>query len=221
MKRGMAGSRLAGFMPLSDLQQRVAAIVFALDESEGFALAGGGALIAHDVVDRTTRDLDCFGPSRDAVDRYWPAIVGALQEAGFAVEVRVADHGFAKMIVSDAVAGDVTQVDVGFDPAGMPAVAMLFGRVRAIDDLAADKLLALFGRAAPRDFVDVQALRRRFTRRELEAFATAKDRGFNLTVLRDAFGVPGSLPRSQFEVGDDTFAEMTTEFESGRAELDR
>lgn len=144
-------------MPLSDLQQRVAEIVFALDESEGFALAGGGALIAHDVVDRTTRDLDCFGPSRDAVDRYWPAIVGALQEAGFAVEVRVANHGFAKMIVSDPVTGDVTQVDVGFDPAGKAAVAMLFGRVRAIDDLAADKLLALFGRAAPRDFVDVQA----------------------------------------------------------------
>ena len=76
MKHGMDGSRLAGFMPLSDLQQRVAEIVFALDESEGFALAGGGGLIAHDVVDRTTRDLDCFGPSRDAVDRYWPAIVG-------------------------------------------------------------------------------------------------------------------------------------------------
>ena len=125
--RGMAGSRLAGFMPLSDLQQRVAEIVFALDESEGFALAGGGALIAHDVVDRTTRDLDCFGPSRDAVDRYWPAIVGALQVAGFAVDVRVADHGFAKMTVSDPVTGDVTQVDVGFDPAGKAAVAMLFG----------------------------------------------------------------------------------------------
>ena len=35
-------------MPLSDLQQRVAEIVFALDESEGFALAGGGGLIAQD-----------------------------------------------------------------------------------------------------------------------------------------------------------------------------
>ena len=144
-----------------------------------------------------------------------------MYEASLAVEVRVANHGFAKMIVSDPVTGDVTQVDVGFDPAGKAAVAMWFGRVRAIDDLAADKLLALFGRAAPRDFVDVRALRRRFTRRELEAFAAAKDRGFNLIVRRDAFGVLGSLPRSQFEVDDDTFAEMTTEFESWRAELGR
>ncbi len=59
-------------MSLSELQQRVASLVFSLAEADGFALAGGGALIAHDVVDRTTRDLDCFGPSRDAVDRLWP-----------------------------------------------------------------------------------------------------------------------------------------------------
>ena len=34
--------------------------MFSLAEAEGFALAGGGALIAHEVVDCTTRDLDCF-----------------------------------------------------------------------------------------------------------------------------------------------------------------
>lgn len=52
---------------------------------------------------------------------------------------------------------------------------MSFGRVRALDDLPGDKLLALFGRAAPRDFVDVHALRRWFSRRQLEAFAATKD----------------------------------------------
>ena len=61
------------------------------------------------------------------------------------------------------------------------------GRVRALHGLAGDKLLALFGRAAPRDFVDAHALRRRFTRRELEAFAVTKDRGFSRAVLLDAF----------------------------------
>jgi Nucleotidyl transferase AbiEii toxin, Type IV TA system len=124
-------------MPLSEVQRRVAEIVFALAEGEGFALAGGGALIAHDIVNRTTRDLDCFGPSRDAVDQYWPAIVVALNEAAFVVEVRVASHGFAKLTVSDSVTGDTTQVDIGFDPAGRAAVTMSFGRVRALDDLFA------------------------------------------------------------------------------------
>jgi hypothetical protein len=102
--------------------------VFSLAEAEGFALAGGGALIAHEVVDRTTRDLDCFGPTRASVDRPWPAIRDRLLSAGLEVDV------------------------------------------------------------------------------PLESLAAAKDLGFNLAVLRDAFGVLDDLPRSAFEVDDATFA---------------
>ena len=89
-------------MSLSEFQQRVAPLVFSLAEAEGFALAGGGALIAHEVVDRTTRDLDCFGPTRAAVDRLWPAIRDRLMSEGFAVEIQQSDHGFAKMSVTGA-----------------------------------------------------------------------------------------------------------------------
>jgi hypothetical protein len=131
----------------------------------------------------------------------------------------VADHGFAKMSVTNAATGDTTQVDVGFDPAEHAPIATSIGSVRALDDLAGDKLLALFGRAAPRDFVDVQALRAHFTRRTLESLAAAKDLGFNLVVLRDAFGVLDDLPRSAFEVNDTTFALMRAEFHSWRDEL--
>ncbi len=206
-------------MSLSEFQQRVASLVFSLAEADGFALAGGGALIAHDVVDRTTRDLDCFGPSRAAVDRLWPAIHDRLLSEGLEVDVHQSDHGFAKMSVTDPVTRESTQVDVGFDPATHAAIATPIGSVRALDDLAGDKLLALFGRAAPRDFVDVYALRDHFTRRTIEALAAAKDLGFNLTVLRDAFGVLDDLPRSAFEVDDATFDLLRTEFHSWRDEL--
>lgn len=111
-----------------------------------------GALIAYEVVDRTTRDLDCSGPSR-------PLSTGSGQR------------------------------------------------------------LALFGRAAPRDFVDVHALRDHFTRRTLEALAAAKDLGFNLAVLRHAFGVLDDLPRSAFEVDDATFDLLRTEFHSWSDEI--
>lgn len=206
-------------MSLSEFQQRVASLVFSLAEAEGFALAGGGALIAHDVVDRTTRDLDCFGPSRAAVDRLWPALRDRLMSEGLAVEVQQADHGFAKMSVIDPATRESTQVDVGFDPATHAAIEMPIGLVRALDDLAGDKLLALFGRAAPRDFVDVYALRDHFTRRTLEALAAAKDLAFNLAVLRDAFGVIDDLPRSAFEVDDAKFELLRTEFHSWRNEI--
>ena len=171
------------------------------------------------MVDRTTRDLDCFGPSRVAVDRLWPAIRNRLLSEGLVVDVHQSDHRFAKMSVTDPATGESTQVDVGFDPATHAAITMPIGSVRALDDLAGDKLLALFGRAAPRDFVDVHALRDHFTRRTLEALAAAKDLGFNLAVLRDAFGVLDDLPRSAFEVDDATFALLRTEFHNWRDEI--
>jgi len=46
-----------------------------------------------------------------------------------------------------------------------------------------------------------------------------KDLGFNLAVLRDAFGVLGDLPRSILEMDDATFVLMCDEFESWRAEI--
>ena len=193
--------------------------MFSLAEAEGFALAGGGALIAHEVVDRTTRDLDCFGPTRAAVDRLWPAIRDRLLSERLAVDVHQSDHGFAKMSVTDPATGESTQVDVGFDPATRATIAMPIGSVRALEDLAGDKLLALFGRAAPRDFVDVHALRDHFTRRTLQSLATAKDLGFNLAVLRDALGVLDDLPRSAFEVNDATFDLLRAEFQNWRDEL--
>jgi hypothetical protein len=46
---------------LSPLQEQVGRIVAALPEADGFALAGGAALVVARVVDRATRDLDFFG----------------------------------------------------------------------------------------------------------------------------------------------------------------
>ena len=56
----------------------MAEIVSGLDEAEGFALAGGAALIARGDVQRQTRDLDFSGLSGGAVDRLAPAVRDAL-----------------------------------------------------------------------------------------------------------------------------------------------
>ena len=45
---------------LTALQQRIAELFFAMDESAGFALAGGAALIVRGEIDRETHDLDFF-----------------------------------------------------------------------------------------------------------------------------------------------------------------
>lgn len=67
---------------LSPLQEQVAEIIAGLDEAEGFALAGGAALIVRGDVRRRTRDLDFFGLTTEAVDRLVPAADRALQDAG-------------------------------------------------------------------------------------------------------------------------------------------
>ena len=53
-------------MSLSNLQRRVAEVVFSLEEAQGFSLADGGALIKDNIVNRATRDFDCFGHASPA-----------------------------------------------------------------------------------------------------------------------------------------------------------
>ena len=123
-------------MALSALQERVAALVAGLPESAAFVLAGGAAMAVHDMLDRTTRDLDYFAGPDDAaaVQRFADAFEDAAKAGG-------------------------------------------------LEELGADKVLAIFGRAEPRDFVDLAELTRRVPFDELLALASAKDPGLDLAVL--------------------------------------
>ena len=49
-------------MSLDPLHEQIAriAFAFALPEAGQVALAGGGAMLAHDLVDRPTQDVDLF-----------------------------------------------------------------------------------------------------------------------------------------------------------------
>lgn len=98
---------------LSALQQRVAIVLADLPEAEGFALAGGGALIVRGAVDRETRDLDFFVGDADAVDRLVPVLEASLTAARFAVERRQVAHGFARLSVT--AGNDRTEVDLCVD----------------------------------------------------------------------------------------------------------
>jgi hypothetical protein len=60
------------------------------------------------------------------------------------------------------------------------------GPVLHRDDLAADKTLALWGRAEPRDFVDVMALRALVGGSSLLRLAGEKDLGFTVESFVDA-----------------------------------
>jgi hypothetical protein len=206
-------------MSLSDIQRRVASVVLSLPGATGFALAGGAALIFYQVTERGTHDLDCFGPSLESVDRLVPLAAAGLRDAGFEVEIEQEHPGFARLRVASS-AGE-TLLDLGFDAAGLPPTMTELGAVRALPDLAGDKLLALFSRAAPRDFVDVVGLLGWFSRDEMMALAAAKDRGFNAHVLVDAVGVLPTIRRDRFDLDEPGYESMCSLFADWRDELDR
>src|SRR5579884_1346340 len=168
---------------LSPLQEQVAAIVAGLDEAKDFALAGGAALILRGEVERRTRDLDFFGLTSDAVDRLLPAVERALGAAGFVVRRVQANPGFARLLVESR--DDRTELDLAADARLFPAEPAQPAPTLRGEELAVDKVLAIFGRAEARDFVDLMALEPRYGLDRLCALAAEKDLGFTAGVFAE------------------------------------
>lgn len=165
---------------LSALQRTVLAVLGRLDASASFALAGGAALIVHGVVSRTTRDLDLFTEESHHVTTLHAALTSGLVERGLSVAVISATEAFVRLEVHDPGSGERIEVDLGVDVRMAAPITTAVGRVLSIDELAADKMLALFGRAELRDFLDVADLLARFPKERLVELAVAKDAGFTL-----------------------------------------
>jgi hypothetical protein len=192
----------------------VAKIIAGLEEATDFALAGGAALIARGDVQRQTKDLDFFGLTTDSVDRLVPVVERALQAAGLTVR-RVQDNpGFARLLVEGA--DDRTEVDLAADARlftvdpGQPAPTL------SGEELAVDKVLAVFGRAEGRDFVDLLAVERRYGLDRLCELAAEKDRGFTPEVFGTMLGQFRRLRREEFEIDDAGFERLTREVEEWR-----
>jgi hypothetical protein len=139
-------------MPLDPLQERIARTALALPEAQTLALAGGGAMIAHGFVVRETKDVDLF---TDRDDAEAVRIVAALRSALAAQALLVVegerpphDHRF---VVIDPKDGRECTVEVFADGGRLhERVTLDIGPALHPDDLAADKVLALWGRARPR-----------------------------------------------------------------------
>lgn len=157
-------------------------------------------------VDRRTRDRDFFGLSAPAVDRLVPAAEQALVGNGLQV-TRVIDHpGFARLLVNDG--DDETEVDLGSDARLFPVEERFGIRMLSGEELAVDKLLALFGRAEARDFVDLLAMAERYGLDRLLDLAAEKDRGFDARVFADMLTRIDRLPREAFPLDDPRFEEL-------------
>lgn len=177
-------------MPLDPLHARILRIAADLPEARTAALAGGGAMLAHALVERTTRDVDLF-TDRDAAEAVAiaTALRAALIEAGFDVRPAPRPPHENRFVAIEPDTAASVQVEVFPDGGRLqPPVHLDVGPVLHPDDLAADKLLAMWGRGEPRDYVDVVALLDAYPAERLMELASAKDRGFEPDTFGDALG---------------------------------
>ena len=191
---------------ISSAQIELAQAFFALPESAGFYLAGGAALIAAGIVDRKTEDLDIFTATADiraAVD----AFAAECQRRNWRLRVDPERHfdTYTRVFVASPGISDDDAIKIEFarDAAPLNTIRTTFlGPTIDVEDSAGQKMLALFGRAAPRDFVDVFALTARFSTSQLLQFAAERDAGFDSAVFADMVAMLAHDPTLGTSLGD-------------------
>jgi len=209
-----------GLLKLAEIGLRVAG-------RYGFALAGGYAVQAHGILNRPSEDIDLFTAweRRDEFAAAVDAVVEAYRAAGYAVAVTQQFDTFARLAVTDqALLDQPYKVELAANWRALPPVMMDVGPVLHVDDVVAGKMSALFTRAEPRDFLDVDAavVSGRFTREQLLDLAEQADAGFDRAVLAELFGMLPRYPDRRFMAygaDPDQIAAMRERFGRWREEL--
>ena len=149
------------------------------------------------------------------------ALMAALRAGGAQVRVDRRGPGFTRLGVTVAE-GRAVVVKIAHDARIRESVQLSFGRVLHPDEVAADKTLALFGRAAARDLVDVAALSERYTLERLCELAAEKDPGFDRRVFADALSAAATHSDAAFAelgFGPATVAALRASAAQWRTEL--
>lgn len=212
---------MSGLLPE---QREIAQTLFDLPASEGYALAGGAALVVHGRVDRETRDLDAFlradpGPNPGDVGRLADDLTNALLEGGWTVTTIRRHPTFVRMVAS--LDGAETEVDLAVDPPPLFPLQQVDGLpVLSPPDLAARKVLAIVDRAEGRDFTDLFALALEFGRSDCLSWAHLLDPGLQEDEIVESFGNldrlgDTELPTLQPATIRAWFSEWATEIREG------
>jgi Nucleotidyl transferase AbiEii toxin, Type IV TA system len=204
---------------LSHAQLDVAAAFFALRESEGFVVVGGAALITLELVDRLTEDLDFFVSIPGRVTAASQALCAAVELRGWSVTVLRDTESFQRLEI--ACDDELVRVDLAFDSAArLPIISSPIGPTLAPLELAGRKLLALFDRAQPRDFIDVYELVRRFGADRVLASAEDIDPGFQIEHLVVALRRINAFGPADLRCDDQRYEEIRRFASEWATELD-
>jgi hypothetical protein len=206
--------------------ERIARIALTAGGRYGLALAGGYAVSAHGMGSRPSGDVDLFASwqRRGEFPELVAAVIAALESAGYKASVIMSAETFTRLILTDPADGSEEKVELSVDWRAHEPVQLDVGPVLHADDAVANKVCALFGRALPRDFLDVDAAitSGRYTRERLLELAAEADRGFDRLLFADALGALTQITDiafAEYRADPDMVADMRHRFAEWRREL--
>ena len=177
---------------ISKVQEAVLKNFGSVADSSQFYLTGGTALAYFYLKHRQSNDLDFFTSEQGVILPFSHQIENHLKANGFEAERKRGLHSFVELIVTLNKETTIIHIALDapfrFEPTKeFPEFPHL--RVDSLADIASNKLLALFGRAALRDFIDVHCLvtKGSLSKEQLIDGARQKDPGFDLYWLGVAF----------------------------------
>lgn len=150
-------------MPLSSGQERAAAILLSASGSR-MALGGGGALIAHGLVDRDSEDLDAFVDSREDFRTVASRVRAAFQGANYEISDNDSLGDPSQILTwfvrprKTAPRGRPTlpvKIQLLRDPILLDPVPGRYGPMIDPVELGAQKLTVIYEDARPRDYDDL------------------------------------------------------------------
>ncbi len=177
---------------ISNVQKRILTLFGDAQDSGSFYLTGGTALAEFYLKHRKSNDLDFFATIEETIVSFSYNLEQALKRDGMVVERQRAVRSFVELRATQK--DEFTIIHIAQDAPfrfealkEFPQYPKL--KVDSLVDIASNKLLALFGRAALRDFIDVYFLIKNgfFTFEALVEKAKLKDPGFDLYWLAVAF----------------------------------
>lgn len=199
---------------LTPLQRELLAMFF--EREREFRLTGGAALVEFYLHHRLTKDLDLFGGPGADLDRAERALRDAALAAGAEVTTLQRFAEFRRLSIQRG--SESTIVDLAIDRAPTVSPTRLLGNVvvDSLEEIAANKLCAVLGRAEPRDLVDLMLILRSGVQLTTALTgAGAKDGGADAATLAWVIG--------QIRIGTEAVLPdgiSTAELEAFRADLE-
>jgi len=203
----------------SAFQIEVAQLFFSLPASDGFLIAGGGALLATGLTSRPTRDLDFFGELGQVnITEAMAQFVAEANNRQWVCDVVQADDSFVRLHVKgkEEVLVDIA-IDVG---ARYPSQNSVLGPTFNHEELAGRKMLALFDRAEARDFADVFVLAIHFGKELLLVRAAEIEASLDFAVFAQMMRTINRFSNQEIPIDQTLMHDLRSFFETWAQELD-